>query len=624
MAADSSGLTRSVAGSSLGLSATHRRTRRRLGRRASVVYGIFLLPLLLMLVVFVAIPIVLSVMTSFQAGTSGKWIGGANYVRFFTDPASVQLVVNSFIRGIGGVIPSYLLGLGAALALNKALKGRTALRLLILLPFVISAPVGLGMWKLLLDPQSGVPAALGLHTQSVFTDPGVVWWVLLAINAWASFQFYTMLLLAGLTAIPEERFEAARVDGAGVWQRFRHITLPGIAAITLAACGLHFINSFNEFNLIYILTAGGPLGATQTLATGAYKAAFSDYDSGYATTLTTISIVVMVIAIAILLAVGMLVARVWTRIKPAMPEFHLPRRARRPRTNVRRRKGTATAVRTVAAIVLALISVSPILFTLSRSFDSTPGGAEAVSLLPRTWSLENYTSVLGSPALWDTNNIAVPPLAYNFWNSIVVTFSVTVIVIVLSLFGGYALSRMTGWVPKVVVAALVLFQLVPVIVLVFPLYDILSWLHLLGSQPGQILATTAIFLSMATLFFRVFFDGTPREIEESAAIDGAGPVRILLQIVRPLARPVIGAMTAYTLINTWNEYLFATTLVSQSNIRTFPPALQQYMSSYNFTATTTPGQQAVYLLIPVAAAVILLALTQRQLAAAYEGGAVKG
>ncbi len=101
-------------------------------------------------------------------------------------------------------------------------------------------------------------------------------------------------------------------------------------------------------------------------------------------------------------------------------------------------------------------------------------------------------------------------------------------------------------------------------------------------------------------------------------------MRILLQIVRPLARPVIGAMTAYTLINTWNEYLFATTLVSQSNIRTFPPALQQYMSSYNFTATTTPGEQAVYLLIPVAAAVILLAFTQRQLAAAYEGGAVKG
>ncbi len=514
----------------------------------------------------------------------------------------MQLVVNSFIRGIGGVIPSYLLGLGAALALNKALRGRTALRLLILLPFVISAPVGLGMWKLLLDPQSGVPAALGFHTQSVFTDPDAVWWVLLAINAWASFQFYTMLLLAGLTAIPEERFEAARVDGAGVWQRFRHITLPGIAAITLAACGLHFINSFNEFNLIYILTAGGPLGATQTLATGAYKAAFSDYDSGYATTLTTISIVVMVIAIAILVGVGMLVARVWRRIKPSLPELHLPRRARRPHTNVRHRKGTGTAVRTVAAIVLALISVSPILFTLSRSFDSTPGGAEAVSLLPRTWSLANYTSVLGSPALWDTNNIAVPPLAYNFWNSI----------------------RMTGWVPKAVVGALVLFQLVPVIVLVFPLYDILSWLHLLGSQPGQILATTAVFLSMATLFFRVFFDGTPREIEESAAIDGAGPVRILLQIVRPLARPVIGAMTAYTLINTWNEYLFATTLVSQSNIRTFPPALQQYMSSYNFTATTTPGEQAVYLLIPVAAAVILLAFTQRQLAAAYEGGAVKG
>jgi multiple sugar transport system permease protein len=129
---------------------------------------------------------------------------------------------------------------------------------------------------------------------------------------------------------------------------------------------------------------------------------------------------------------------------------------------------------------------------------------------------------------------------------------------------------------------------------------------------------------MSTLFFKVFFDGIPLEIEESAASAGAGPVRILWQIVRPLARPVIGAMSAYTLINSWNEYLLATTLISDSSKRTFPAALQQYMSSFNFTATTIPGQQAVYLLIPIAAAVVLLLLTQRQLASAYEGGAVKG
>lgn len=595
-------------------------------RTDTFAYSMFLLPLLVMLVIFLAYPLCLSIATSFQSGNTGSWIGWANYERFFTDPATRQTVINSFIRGVGGVVPSYILGLIAALALNRATRGRGALRMLILVPFVISAPVGLGMWKLLLDPYTGVPAALGFRIENVFSNADIVWWVLLGINAWASFQFYTMLLLAGLTNIPEERYEAARVDGAGGWQRFRHITMPGLSGVTFAACGLHFINSFQEFNLVYILTGGGPLGATQTLATYSYLKAFSDYDLGYATTLTTMSLVIMAIAIVVVLVVGILLSRAHRMLAPHLPEFRRPRRpsaGRRASGRVGSRTGSAVAP-TITAVIMAFVSMGPILFVLSRSFDGTPAGADAVSIIPREWTLQNFATVLTSPALWDANSIAVPPLAFNFVNSIVVTFGVTVLVIVLCMLGGYALSRLTGGISRTLTALLVFFQLVPVIVLVFPLYEVLSAFGLLGTSFGLILATSALFIPMGTLFFRVFFDGAPRELEEAAALDGAGPVRILLQIVRPLAKPVIGAMTAYTLINTWNEYLLATTLISSSTARTFPAALSQYMSSYNFAATTTPGEQAVYLLIPIAAAIVLLALTQRQLAAAYEGGAVKG
>lgn len=591
-------------------------------RPDSVAHGVFVTPLLVMVALFLAYPLLLSIVTSFQAGSTGEWLGLANYERFFADPAIARTTANTFVRGIGGVLPSYLLGLIAALALAKAMRGRTVLRMLILVPFVISAPVGLGMWKLLLDPYSGVPAALGFSIENVFSNEDIVWWVLLGINAWASFQFYTMLLLAGLSGIPDERYEAARVDGAGVWQRFRHITMPGIGGVTLAACGLHFINSFNEFNLVYILTGGGPLGATQTLATYSYLKAFSDYDLGYATTVTTMSMIIMLVAIVMLVVVALLLGRIGKWVSPHLPEApRLPRRARSVR---RRRGGNATVGPAITAVVMALVSMAPILFVISRSFDGSPASADAVSILPREWTLANFSTVLTSPALWDTNSIAVPPLAYNFLNSIVVTFGTTLLVIVLCLLGGYALSRMTGWLPKVLTGALVFFQLVPVIVLVFPLYEILSSMGLLGTQPGLILATSATFIPMGTLFFRVFFANAPRELEEAAALDGAGPLRILMQVVRPLAKPVIGAMTAYTLINTWNEYLLGTTLISDSTARTFPAALSQYMSSYNFAATTTPGEQAVYLLIPIAAAIILLSLTQRQLAAAYEGGAVKG
>jgi multiple sugar transport system permease protein len=113
-------------------------------------------------------------------------------------------------------------------------------------------------------------------------------------------------------------------------------------------------------------------------------------------------------------------------------------------------------------------------------------------------------------------------------------------------------------------------------------------------------------------------------MSEAAAIDGAGTLRTLWSIAIPLSRPAFGAVAAFALINTWNEFLLATSLVTNSRLRTLPPALTQYMSSYQFASTTSPGMQAVYLLIPIFAAVVLLTLTQRHLTSAYEGGSVKG
>jgi multiple sugar transport system permease protein len=179
-------------------------------------------------------------------------------------------------------------------------------------------------------------------------------------------------------------------------------------------------------------------------------------------------------------------------------------------------------------------------------------------------------------------------------------------------------------VSRSLVGFFLLLQLVPMIVLVFPLYSLLANVGLLGSQLGLILATTVISLPMGVLFFNVFFSDLPPEMSEAAAIDGAGTLRTLWSIAIPLSKPAFGAVAAFALINTWNEFLLATSLVTNSRLRTLPPALSQYMSSYNFASSTTPGMQAVYLLIPIFAAVILLTLTQRSLTSAYEGGSVKG
>jgi multiple sugar transport system permease protein len=589
-------------------------SRRARGSRQSGAYALLLLPAAVLLVGLVLYPIVSSVITSFKAANTAEFVGFRNYTRFFEDSSSGAIITHTFVRGVGGVVPSYLLGLLAATALHQKLRGRTLLRVLVLVPFVISAPVGLGMWRLLLDPNTGVPIAFGWNLGDPLASTSHVWPTLLLINTWASFQFYTIILLAGLSRIPDELYEVAEVDGATRWQRFRFVTLPGIGTVSVAACVVHFMASFQEFNLVYILTGGGPLGSTQTMATFAYAKSFSDYDTGYATAVTTISMLVMIAT----LGVGYGLVRL---LRPALRGVSLPTLTVRL-APARRRNGLLVPYLGTALVVV--VSVLPILFIVSRAFDATPGGTEAVSLVPRDWSVSNFTRVFEDPALFSTNNLVVPPLALNFLNSVIVAAATTLLVLVVSMLAGYGLSRWRSRWTRAGLGLLVLLQLVPVIVLVFPLYDLLYRLGLLGTLPGLVLATSAMFLPIATLLFKVFFDGLPREVEESAALDGAGTFRILFSIVRPVSRPVMGAVAAYTVINTWNEYLLATTLISDSNRRTFPAALQQYMSSFSFKAQTTPGMQAVYLLIPIVAAVLLLALTQRHLATAYQGGSVKG
>lgn len=604
---------------------------------------LFLLPALVIVVGLLVYPLALSIYTSFHEN-DGSFVGFANYERFFADPLAGNIIIHTFARGIFGVIPSFLVGLIAALLINRFVRGRTTLTILVVLPFVISAPVGLSMWKLLLDSRTGVPGALGIQLQNVLTDTNLVWPVLIMINTWGSFQFYLLLLLAARRRIPDELYEASSIDGANAWQRFRSVTMPGLAGASLAACTIHFIASFQEFNLIYILTGGGPVNQTQTLATAAFQSAFQYYDTGYATTLTTVSLVLMLLALAVL-GLAVLAFRRWRTVSAARwgrlraPEgastaagiaARTPSRTVTPASTVPRARSRRTLprIRPIALIfggvVLALYALLPMLFMVSQSLDVAPAGTQTVSLLPRNLSIDNYVNVLSNPDLWSNSNIALPPLALNLVNSLLVTTVVTAAVVIIGIVAGYALARLRLRLTPALTFFFLLLQLVPVIVVVFPLYDVLSRIGLLGGQGGLMLATTALFLPMAVIFFQVFFAATGIESEEAAAIDGAGAVRTFISVVLPNAKTVIGAVGAFVLINTWNEFLLGTSLISDSRTRTLPPALYQYMSSRAFLGETPVGERAVYLLIPVFLAALILIATQKLLLSAYEGGGVKG
>src|SRR5690606_17224846 len=170
------------------------------------------------------------------------------------------------------------IGLGLALLLNRPMRFRAGYRVLLVLPWAIPSFVSAFIWRYLLNGEFGVVNAMlraaGLPGISWLDDPFWAKVSVIACNVWLGVPFMMLAMLGGLQAIPRELYEAAEVDGASPWQRFRHITLPGLSPVTRTVVLLGTIWTFNQFPVIFLLTKGGPAGATEILVTYAYREAF--------------------------------------------------------------------------------------------------------------------------------------------------------------------------------------------------------------------------------------------------------------------------------------------------------------------------------------------------------------
>jgi multiple sugar transport system permease protein len=198
----------------------------------------------------------------------------------------------------GTVILSLLLGLGTALLLNRPYRLRTFARAAIILPWATPWLVTCLIWYVLLNPQFGLVNALLKSLGVVQSGTSFLYQsstalsAVIIVTAWRLFPMATLLLLAGLQAIPREQYEVAAVDGASSWKQFRHVTLPNLATIGVVVTVLLTIWSFKLFTVIYVLTAGGPGSATETLAIYSYEQGFKFYNLGTGSTVAMLMVLV--------------------------------------------------------------------------------------------------------------------------------------------------------------------------------------------------------------------------------------------------------------------------------------------------------------------------------------------
>ncbi|MBT1632169.1 sugar ABC transporter permease [Curtobacterium flaccumfaciens pv. oortii] len=271
----------------------------------------FFIPAIALYVVFFAVPTFAGFYFSLTRWTlfDQTFIGFDNFVRFFQDPQLVSGFVHTFQYGFVTSAAKVVLGLALALLLTSPVLGRGYLRAVVFFPVLVST-IGIGItFKALMDPFhgiiNGVLGSVGLPTPGWLTDPALALWSVAAVDVWKGVGIATLIFIAGIVAIPQEYFEAARVDGASAWSIFRNITLPLSRPAMGTVIILSLIGGLRSFDLIWAMTGGGPGFTSDVIASVIYK----QYQAGFYGLSTAGNVVLFVVVTAIMVPISWLLNR---------------------------------------------------------------------------------------------------------------------------------------------------------------------------------------------------------------------------------------------------------------------------------------------------------------------------
>jgi multiple sugar transport system permease protein len=267
---------------------------------------LFMLPSFAILGTFVLYPIVQSFIYSFQDVTIGgpaNWIGLQNYVTLFKDPQFWNALGITLEFTVASVVVLIVVGFIMAVLLQGESLANRIVRSVFFFPTIVSlVTIGL-VWKFLLDPSigfvGGIFDLLGLPPVAWLTSTTLALPTVIFVNIWKNLGFAMILLVAGLKGVPQERYEAASLDGAKRLQVIRYVTLPGIRPTLLFATLILTLQSLQVFDLVFVMTDGGPIFTTDTLVNLLYRNAFVNYETGYASAISFVLFLIIVIISAL-------------------------------------------------------------------------------------------------------------------------------------------------------------------------------------------------------------------------------------------------------------------------------------------------------------------------------------
>jgi multiple sugar transport system permease protein len=279
-------------------------------KRRSIEGWLLLAPVLAVMTVVTLYPLLRTVYLSFTDAmlpvghVPPEWIGVENYAYVLTDPDFLDAILRTLHFTLGSVGAELVLGVLVGVLLNQKFYGRTLVRSIVILPWALPTIVNAMLWRLIYNPEYGSLNALltGLGLMSDYRswlgDVDMAMTMVIIADVWKNYAIVALVVLAALQTIPSELYEAMRIDGAGAWTRFWRLTIPGILGPLTVAMVLRLIDSFRVFDIIFVMTRGGPADATKTVSFYVYQESFAFLRAGSGASYAVIVAVMSAILIA--------------------------------------------------------------------------------------------------------------------------------------------------------------------------------------------------------------------------------------------------------------------------------------------------------------------------------------
>jgi multiple sugar transport system permease protein len=284
-------------------------------------YWPFVIPALVVVLAIIVFPWLFTIWMSFnewKVGSPTTFVGLANYVRLPNDPRFVEAVGHTVVYTALSVLLPVILGTFAAVVFHARFPFRGMLRAIFIMP-MMATPVAIALvWTMMFHPQLGVLnyllSLVGIGPQLWVFHPATVIPSLVLVETWQWTPLVMLIVLGGIAALPTEPYESAQIDGAGIWQMFRYITLPLILPFVFIAAMIRTIDAVKSFDIIFAITQGGPGSASETINVYLYSVAFVYYDLGYGSAIAVIFFALIIVLAAVLLYLRQ--RTLWTEIGP--------------------------------------------------------------------------------------------------------------------------------------------------------------------------------------------------------------------------------------------------------------------------------------------------------------------